>query len=372
MEPKTFALFGAMTLFAAHGVKAQTPEWKTGEQIIKFDVGPNGTLAASINPRGETTGYYYDARKKVRGFLRDEDGKITSFEAPHAGIGGTYPTSINRWSEITGWFYDASGKVHGFLRKKNGKIKDFDASAPPVATRPTSINSKGVITGNYISANHYYGFVRAAHGSITTFEARNATSAPLTSTVPMSINSEGVVTGVYFDVNVAVGSPDHGFVRAADGTITSFDGPGAGTALFTATVPLSINSEGVITGWYAGAGDSTSHGFVRASDGTITSFDVGPEGNNPTRCNPSGEITGWYGDAKGVHGFVRASDGTITSFDVGPHITYPQSINPRGEVTGWFYDESYKIHSFLRRADHHEGSEKEGDDESGEDYQHPK
>ena len=48
-----------------------------------------------------------------------------------------------------------------------------------------------------------------------------------------------MITGWYVDVNVL-----RGFVRAADGTITKFDVPGAAYA----TSPTSINPSGVITG----------------------------------------------------------------------------------------------------------------------------
>ena len=48
------------------------------------------------------------------------------------------------------------------------------------------------------------------------------------------------------------------------------------------------------------------HGFLRARNGQIASFD--PEGSTSTTVagmNPSGEITGYYSDTNGVdHGFV--------------------------------------------------------------------
>lgn len=55
-----------------------------------------------------------------------------------------------------------------------------------------------------------------------------------------------------------------------------------------------------------------NHGFVRASDGTITTFDVpgagtlGGQGTFPVSNDPSNGITGYYIDASGVsHGFLR-------------------------------------------------------------------
>src|SRR5215469_7478917 len=92
---------------------------------------------------------------------------------------------------------------------------------------------------------------------------------------------------------------------------TEFDPSGSAT-----TQPISINA-GVITGFYLGSADSLYHGFVRAADGTITSFD--PSGSVNTFClsiNRGGAITGYYEDSGGVyHGFIRAAGGTITAFD---------------------------------------------------------
>jgi hypothetical protein len=55
---------------------------------------------------------------------------------------------------------------------------------------------------------------------------------------------------------------NHGFVRASDGTITTFDVPDAGTGPFQGTIPLSNNPVDAITGYYIDANDVT-HGFLR-------------------------------------------------------------------------------------------------------------
>jgi hypothetical protein len=118
--------------------------------------------------------------------------------------------------------------------------------------------------------------------------------------------SGGNIAGWYQDAG-----GDHGFLRAADGTITSFDGPGS-----SATLASSVNASGVITGDYQDA-NYYSHGYVRSADGTITSFDApGAIQTFPGSINAEGVITGTYQGSSGFHGFVRAADGTITSFDV--------------------------------------------------------
>jgi hypothetical protein len=48
-----------------------------------------------------------------------------------------------------------------------------------------------------------------------------------------------------------------------------------------------------------------SRGFLRAADGTFTTFDLGPNGTFPASINPKGEITGWYSEASNLtHGFL--------------------------------------------------------------------
>jgi WD40 repeat protein len=284
-----------MILFGALGITAQTLAQKTQDQIITFDAAPNvRTLPQSINPSGVVTGYYIEASNIIHGFVRAADGTITTFDV---GPRVTFPASINPSGEITGWYFDANGAAHAFVRDRDGTITTFDDRDAPCGsvvrsngTFPASINPRGEITGycNNSSPAILFGFVRAADGTITTFDAGQR------KTVPQSINPSGVVTGYYSSL---VG---HGFVRAADGTITTFDAGPYGT------IPRSINPRGEIAGYTYASNSSLTHGFVRAADGIITTFDAGPNGTIPASINPRGEITGSYADATNVaHGFVR-------------------------------------------------------------------
>ena len=62
----------------------------------------------------------------------------------------------------------------------------------------------------------------------------------------------------------------------------------------------------MITGDYSDA-DGVTHGFVRAKDCTITTFDIlGATGTEGVSLSPSGVITGNFSDGTGVvHGFLR-------------------------------------------------------------------
>lgn len=64
--------------------------------------------------------------------------------------------------------------------------------------------------------------------------------------------------GQYFDSNFV----SHGIVRAADGTIVTFDAPGAGTSPFEGTGAISISPSGQVMGSYVDS-NFTFHGFVR-------------------------------------------------------------------------------------------------------------
>jgi hypothetical protein len=207
-----------------------------------------------------------------------------------------------------------------------------------------------------------HGFLRFSNGTITTYDAPGAGTGPGQGSDGESINPAGEIAGEYIDAN----GPYHGFVRAANGTITVFDVPSAGTGpgqgTFVSTVS-GITPAGRIIGFYADA-SNVNHGDVRAPDGTITGFDVPGAGTGPgqgtvaANINPAGAITGYYVDASGVnHGFVRNRHGAITTFDApgtgtGPgQGTTPYSNNPTGAITGWEIDANSVYHGFLRNGE---------------------
>src|SRR5450631_3912194 len=88
---------------------------------------------------------------------------------------------------------------------------------------------------------------------------------------------------------------------SAQSQIITFDAPGAGTGpgqgTFLQTNPGTINPAGAITGFYCDA--INCHGFLRAPDGTFTTFDAPDDvgGTYPACINPAGAITGYYSDA---------------------------------------------------------------------------
>jgi hypothetical protein len=286
----------------------------------------NGTYPSSINLLGAVTGYYYDVNFVGHGFLRSSNGTFTTFDAPGAvaGMIGTFPSSINLEGTITGYYYDTNFVSHGFLRSSNGTFTTFDApgagtTTSPQGTTPEALNPLGVIAGIATdSSNFSNGFLRDSHGSFTTFDAPGSLStffplSPFSFSVPdLSINLEGVTTGAYFQT--ISGNPFGGnynvFVRAADGTFTTFyaaDYPPCCIWSF----PTGINQAGTIAGVF-NDGNNINHGFVRVVDGTVTTFDVPGAGTGvlqgtvPIGIAALDVIMGFYTDTNNVnHGFLR-------------------------------------------------------------------
>jgi hypothetical protein len=300
--------------------------------------------------------------------------QITTFDAPGAGTGpgqGTFAIAINPSQEIEGYYIDGNGAYHGFLRASNGVITTFDAAdagtSPGQGTQPYSINPAGAITGFYVdSTGLSHGFLRAPGGAITAFDAPGA-GRPVSCPPPLicsngtqgaSINAAGAIAGQYVDPNGVF----HGLLRAPDGTITSFDAPGAGTALGQGTLVVfadGISPVGAIAAGYVDA-NGVAHAAVRGRDGTFTEFDVQPGSpfTDNSGITPAGTVMSFYADANFTyHGYVRAPDGTITLFDVpgagtGPFQgTVPENINASGAITGAVVDSAGVSHGFLRATD---------------------
>jgi hypothetical protein len=173
------------------------------------------------------------------------------------------------------------------------------------------------------STGAVHGFVRDASGNFTGFDPSGAGSSPplgaVQGTIPIAIDTAGDVVGSYIDSNNA----DHAFLRTADGTITEFDAPGASPAPYRGTSAMGINDGGQIVGFYTtgtpGDGTSTYHGFLRAANGTFTTIDapgagtgespIGrKQGTTAVVINASGEIAGTYVDSNNFRALRQRHD----------------------------------------------------------------
>jgi len=287
-----------------------------------------GTFALSMDPTGNyIAGMYADSSNVYHGFLRAADGTVTTFDISGAGTTGhrgTIPLGVNSAGTVTGVYITGSyltgtSYYHGFVRTLDGTVTTVDApdegTGNDEGTAAIGINASGEITGVFFATNQVpFGFVRDAGGTITEFEVPcSGSGTNCNGTVPLSIDTAGDVTGVYGSTS----SLGHGFLRTADGTITSFDPQGSviGTGKLTGTLPFGIDPDGnYITGYYTDS-SGVGHGFVRTnSDGTITSFDAPGaataltflvSGTGGISVNASGGIAGTYVDSNAIfHGFA--------------------------------------------------------------------
>jgi len=310
--------------------------------------------------------------------------RIITFNAPGAGTTpgsgfGTQAEDINAAGEITGLYADANNVMHGFLRTREGRLITFDVpgagTVPGLSFKATpagtyggqgtyamSINLEGAITGSYFDENNVgHSFVRALDGTFTSFDNPAAGTSAYLGTFAWNINPSWVIAGNYWDSN----SVRHGFVRTPDGEFTNFD-PSGSVSTFVCLASC-INHAGTVTGYFFDA-NSLTHGFVRMPDGTITEFDVpgaGTDGGQgqgtyATSINAEGMVTGGYVTGDDVtHGYLRAPDGRILKFDVpgagtdGSQAqgTYAEAISDSGEVTGSYIDSNDVQHGFVRAPD---------------------
>ncbi|MBV9572232.1 MAG: hypothetical protein JO056_13415, partial [Alphaproteobacteria bacterium] len=188
----------------------------------------------------------------------------------------------------------------------------------------------------------------ASAATFVTFDAGG------TDTLVAGINASGVVAGSYFDRTAEHTCIQHGFVRSADGTITTFD-PDAGTNLVH-TQTNGINDSGQVAGFFDEYDNNCvlvgTRGFIRNADGTIIYLDPpSGDGLQIAAINNAGTVTGFYFFDGKYHGMLRTANGKFTTFDA-PHSieTYPNAINGDGIVVGNFSSKANRNRGFIRPA----------------------
>jgi hypothetical protein len=124
------------------------------------------------------------------------------------------------------------------------------------------INDLGVVAGSYFDASTYvvYGYVLWPGGQFTEFAAPNAGTIADVGTQVSAVNLEGAITGGVLDNNYEYRS----FVRAADGTASTYNVPGQAMipGIDAGSFPVGINAAGVIAGHWRDP-NLTYHGYLR-------------------------------------------------------------------------------------------------------------
>lgn len=320
--------------------------------------GQSNTAAYGINSSGTVVGSYYAGDGYEEAFIVVPPygpSNYTLLALPSGGIlGGYAPINpglfINDSGTVAGSYIDSSGVQHGFTRDpSSGVITTFDAQPSGIyGTVVTGLNNLGEVVGMYklTSSLLDYGFVRGVDGSITVFFDPSGGSDYDDGTYALGINDSGAITG--YSAYNNYGGNAHGFMTLDAGTtFTDFDVLSGDTGGFSLGTDASQNP--VIVG-----GDPidevTAGVFLRAGDGTVTTFDPS-QGSGiqavPTCIYDAGlqgnpMVTGWWlsNSTYNYYGFFRDALGNISSFQVTntATITLPWALNASGTITGYFTD----------------------------------
>jgi hypothetical protein len=247
----------------------------------------NGTIANGINDLGEVTGYYFDVTGSAHGFLRSVTGQFKTFDVPgSAGFTDSVAINlegavVGYYLDASSQFHAFLRKPDGTFVSFDGP--DACNTGTPngcFGSAAFNINIFGTVAAAYEdnSANFVnHGLVRAPNGRLISYAAPGAGSGPSQGTncpgCSIELNASGVIAGIYTDSNTVF----HGYLRSPEGTITSFDAPNAGTASFQGTgcfsdCAVGLNDLGEVTGNYIDSAFNY-HGFFRAANGKIQSFD---------------------------------------------------------------------------------------------------
>jgi hypothetical protein len=333
------------------------------DHLLSFQVpSSTATYPLSINEARTVTGYYISNSGVTGGFVRSEDGQISTFNVPGSIL--TEPVSINAAGDIAGFYEVSSGTPgapvpEGFIRSANGTITTFGSTALPA--QPVAINAAGEVVGNYPNIT-FSGvvFIQSPTGSLTDFTLSDGASY---STFVTGLNDGGEIVG--YTSSESVGQ-SQGFLINSQGPLPSpVDNTGV-TAISvsgsTGTFPTAINADETVVGCYFA--NNVYQDFVYQNGvietlnipGTIPSCLPGFSGLgifnvNPTSItvNDRGTITGYYTNtAKASVGFVLFADGKLITFDhPGSTQTIPTSINNRDVIAG-YYSRGSEIVGFIR------------------------
>ena len=184
-------------------------------------------------------GWYTTSSGATQGFEVLPNGTITApIIAPNDNLHYTAPFGINNAGTIVGTYEKASGGIntfHGFMLSSGGAFSTYDVPFAGVSTGLQAINNNGDFTGDFGSSSQIsQGFLNSG-GNVTTF------GVPGLNTYPQAMNDADTIVGIYLDANQNYQS----FYRTVDGTLTTFDFPGA-----VSTHAEGINNASTINGYF--------------------------------------------------------------------------------------------------------------------------
>jgi hypothetical protein len=218
----------------------------------RFDVsGVKQTAPVASNSAVQIAGYWMDSANVLHGFLRNTDGAVVNGAVPGSRMTDPQESQLlqaDRW------------RVHRFLERAprlypERRRRLYDLHFPAGKTNASvRINDAGVVAGYYYGSDYVFtGYVRATNGTISTF------TMPGTRTSVAGINQAGSIVGGYGGAN----GLRRDFLRRPDGATVSLEYPGANT-IHSTTFASAINQSGVIIGHYQinTITNTVTHGFI--------------------------------------------------------------------------------------------------------------
>jgi len=222
------------------------------------------------------------------------------------------------------------------------KFITFQPPGATVTTAVTAITNSGEVIGSFEDASGtLHGFLRAADGTFTTIDFPGAKG-----TYPTGMSHDGTIVG-YYTVKARSLNPQQGFIRTPDGQISAFHAPHANR--FTNVV--AITDTGWIVGQaYAAHDPYNSFGFLRDPSGHFTKF--GQQWLQVICANSARTTAGTFRDQSGApHGFVRTRNGKVTQVDPDDSVfTHVTAINDSGAVAGLWAATDFVRKGFVRAA----------------------
>jgi hypothetical protein len=256
---------------------------------------------------------------------------------------GPHSAGVSRQGHVVGWYQDVADNFRekGFVRSKNGRATSLVFPGEDTRTFAEGINASTTICGFYVdSAGATHGWF-LADGTYSSFDVSGALSTSI-----LGINDAGDFVGSY-------DSPSTSAVPFIDlgGTVTPID-LGFETTSASAT---AISSNGIVTGIYRVLGDPLTHGFIRAADGTLTTGIEEPEAESPgTYCwgiNSRGWIVGNYWTEFDGRAFLFKPPNHFITYTIqNAESTYFTGINDSGHIAGYYVDNDGQAHGLILRV----------------------
>ena len=262
----------------ARGYAYESLDFPGSSQTIIWGMDDFGNLAGQYEIAGGTAHAMVYEHGKFKPLKADKLGTYFSAAGGPTDVGTTF-----------GGYADASGIQHGFVVRE-GKLKTVDFRGH-LNSNIDGMDIFGRILGVYWDADGTYHGILSHNGNEVPFDVSGARD-----TYPLGLNASGDSVG-FWDTD-GVNAP-HGYVRRANGQITTLDVPGA-----LNTTAFGINDFGQISGYFVDATGAV-HGFVKSGQ-KFRQLDMpGALATIPTAINNWGTVAGEYVDTKGArHGFV--------------------------------------------------------------------